>query len=244
MVSELTHATAHVPPHDTPVTAALIRPVAPIASDIDGGEIEIPLTPRFGGVGSSGGALSRPQLVQRIVALMSALSRACISSCSCDYLGGLSPTTGVTVRAHLAFAAFAILSCAGPRDTAVDSPAADTSARPQNGATPWDAARQRGVDFRAIGQEPGWMVEIDREKSIEVVADYGEKKASTPVPVPRDSAGAIIYEATTEANRLTITIREAACNDTMSGEAMTHTVTMILNGTEYRGCGRYLGDRG
>jgi putative lipoprotein len=88
------------------------------------------------------------------------------------------------------------------------------------------------------------MVEIDREKSIEVVADYGEKKASTPVPAPRDSAGTTIYEASTEATRLTIHIREAACHDAMSGEAMTHSVTMILNGTEYRGCGRYLGDRG
>jgi len=87
------------------------------------------------------------------------------------------------------------------------------------------------------------MLEIDNEKQIYVLADYGEKKVTTPVPTPRDSAGVTIYDVTTEAHRLTITIREAVCQDSMSGEVMTHTVTIVLDGTEYRGCGRVLGDR-
>jgi hypothetical protein len=45
------------------------------------------------------------------------------------------------------------------------------------------------------------MLEIDREKSINLLTDYGEKKVTMPVPFPRDSAGATIYEARTDAPR-------------------------------------------
>ncbi len=88
------------------------------------------------------------------------------------------------------------------------------------------------------------MLEIDNEKQIYMLADYGEIKVTTPAPTPRDSAGATIYDATTQAHRLTVTIREAVCHDTMSGEEMTHTVVILVDGQEYRGCGRELGDRG
>ena len=133
-----------------------------------------------------------------------------------------------------------LLSCAPRPDSAVDTLAVDTAARPQPANTPWDEAQRRGVEFRAIGQEPGWMLEIDHEKSIYLLADYGEKKVTMPVAAPRDSAGVTIYDAKTEAHRLTVRIQTIVCHDTMSGEEMTHTVTVILDGTEYRGCGRSL----
>jgi len=96
MVSVLDHATPHTSRHATPVSVALNTPVASIASDIDVGEIEIPLTPKFGGTGSTGGEMSRSQLAIRIAALMSALRPACMSSGGSDYLGDLSSPTGVT----------------------------------------------------------------------------------------------------------------------------------------------------
>jgi putative lipoprotein len=88
------------------------------------------------------------------------------------------------------------------------------------------------------------MLEIDSGKTMYLLADYGEKKVTTPAPAPRDSADALVYEAKTESHRLTVVIRPTACQDSMSGEEMTHTVTVTLDGTEYRGCGRDLGGRG
>jgi uncharacterized membrane protein len=85
------------------------------------------------------------------------------------------------------------------------------------------------------------MVEIDREQSIYVLADYGEKKITAPATAPRDSAGVTIYAVTTEQHRLTISIRRLVCHDAMSGEEMTHTVTLTLDGQSYQGCGRDLG---
>ncbi|MGQ0640459.1 MAG: COG3650 family protein [Gemmatimonadaceae bacterium] len=166
-----------------------------------------------------------------------------------DYLGDLIRARRVTVRLFSILAVAAtFVSCSPRPDVAVDTPvvdtaAVDTAARPQPANVPWDDARRRGVDFRAIGQEPGWMVEIDHETSIYVLADYGEKKVTTPVPAPRDSAGTTIYNVRTEAHHLTIRIQLVACADAMSGEQMTHTVTINLDGTEYRGCGRDLTTR-
>ena len=127
--------------------------------------------------------------------------------------------------------------------TGLDSanPKVETHPTQFEGSSPWDDARRRGIDFRAIGQEPGWLLEIDARKSMYLLADYGEKKVTTPAPAPtRDSTGVTTYDATADGHRLTVVIRERACQDSMSGEEMTHEVTVTLDGKEYRGCGRDL----
>jgi putative lipoprotein len=89
------------------------------------------------------------------------------------------------------------------------------------------------------------MLEIDAGKSLYLLADYGEKKVTTPAPPPtRNSTGATTYDATGEGHHLTVIIRERVCHDGMSGDEMTHEVTVKLDGKEYRGCGRDLGARG
>lgn len=43
---------------------------------------------------------------------------------------------------------------------AASAPAASAAAGEP--ASPWDAAAARGVAFRAVGNEPGWYVEVGR----------------------------------------------------------------------------------
>ncbi len=45
----------------------------------------------------------------------------------------------------------------------------------------WHAAKLRGVAFRAIGQEPGWLLEIKNGEEILIVTDYGKNKNSFPL---------------------------------------------------------------
>jgi putative lipoprotein len=104
-----------------------------------------------------------------------------------------------------------------------------------------DEARLRGVDFLGLGQEPGWRLDLDREGWIRVILDYGESRLLTPVPEPaRTTDGTLRYEATTEAHELTVEIREQSCQDVMSGEAFTHTVSVEVDGRIMTGCGRFL----
>jgi heat shock protein HslJ/uncharacterized membrane protein len=105
--------------------------------------------------------------------------------------------------------------------------------------TPWDEARLMGSDFRAIGQEPGWTLDLAETRGIRFVTADGTTRAFTPMPTPAGDAagGGLTYTARSEAHALTVTIRETPCRDTMSGEAMSHAVTVRLGGREYRGCG-------
>ena len=114
-------------------------------------------------------------------------------------------------------------------------------ASPSAGFDPWQNARERGIDFRAVGQEPGWYVEVDHEKGIRLVYDYAEQQAvmASPVqPITRD--GTLMYEAASDTHRLEIAIEAAPCEDTMSGAPYPNTVTVNIDGRALRGCGRPL----
>jgi putative lipoprotein len=102
-------------------------------------------------------------------------------------------------------------------------------------------ARRRGVELRAVGQEPGWIFELFRDR-MAFARGLGGERATTPRPAPQASlaAGETVYAAVTEAHRLTVRIRETRCLDTMSGEGYEATVEVELDGRVYRGCGETL----
>jgi uncharacterized membrane protein/membrane-bound inhibitor of C-type lysozyme len=109
------------------------------------------------------------------------------------------------------------------------------------GADPWTAARLRGAALRAVGQEPGWTLEIEPAGMIIFVTDYGERTIQAPVPIPVRDNGRTAYHAVTEAHDLHVFILDAPCTDVMSGEHFPVTVTVVLDGHEHRGCGRRYG---
>ncbi len=53
---------------------------------------------------------------------------------------------------------------------------------------PWNRARREGIDFRAIGQEPGWHLEIRETERIRFVYEYGDREIVAPAPQPRLAA--------------------------------------------------------
>ncbi len=108
--------------------------------------------------------------------------------------------------------------------------------------TPWDVARLLGVEFRALGQEPFWSLDLDEGREIRFTGDLGQTRVVTPAPEPaRDAAsGTITYTARTEAHELVLVVREAPCQDVMSGHHFPYTVTVRLDGKSFEGCGRTL----
>jgi heat shock protein HslJ/uncharacterized membrane protein len=122
--------------------------------------------------------------------------------------------------------------CAGRTSEAVGTNSA---------ASPWERARLRGVEFRAVGQEPGWVVEIDQGRTLLYNGDYGDTRLLVPAPAPTAAAtGAAVYTASTALGDLVVDISETDCADTMSGERFTHTVSVVLAGRTLQGCGRVL----
>jgi uncharacterized membrane protein/membrane-bound inhibitor of C-type lysozyme len=105
--------------------------------------------------------------------------------------------------------------------------------------TPWEESALLGYDFRAVGQEPGWLVEIDNDGGIHLETDYGETEihvAETPDRVV-EAADTRSYAVRADSHDIRIVIEEERCEDTMSGEAYPNTVTLVLDGRQYAGCG-------
>lgn len=108
----------------------------------------------------------------------------------------------------------------------------------------WEHAKLNGADFRAIGNEPGWNLEISEQTKLVLVTGYGDERYEFDLPEPEIDMAARttrynIIQAGLELT-LTLTLTGDPCRDSMSGEEFETTVEIILNGKTLRGCGRAL----
>ena len=102
-------------------------------------------------------------------------------------------------------------------------------------------ARTRGIDFRAIGQEPGWVVELTEGGEITTVLDYGATSLALPTPSAETAEdGTVIYDASTDTDHLILRIKRKVCIDSMSGESHSSSVEVMVNDKPYQGCGDWL----
>jgi uncharacterized membrane protein len=102
----------------------------------------------------------------------------------------------------------------------------------------WEKAKLDGVDFRAIGNEPGWVLEIQQRSRVVLVTDNGAKRVELPLPPPREDRDA--RTTRWKAGELQIEAIGRPCNDSMSGEAFESEVIVTWQGRTLRGCGRAL----
>ena len=117
-----------------------------------------------------------------------------------------------------------------------------TGCRNDRRAAVWEHAKLNGVDFRAVGQEPGWHLEIRRADSLVLVSDYGTVRHSFPwtEPVGAAQARRTTYATQAGEDALRVVLTPGPCTDTMSGEEFETEVNVWLNGRQLRGCGRAL----
>ena len=106
----------------------------------------------------------------------------------------------------------------------------------------WEHAKLNGVDFRAVGNEPGWLLEISNKAEILFVTDYGQSRYSfVGAGVSSATQGlTTIYEARNDQGQIEIKLTAERCGDTMSDEKFPVTVNVLLNQSEYNGCGKAL----
>ena len=144
--------------------------------------------------------------------------------------------------------------CAEPRDAAdsasegpVEATAAqDTAASdapdadPSTSYDPWERARARGVTFRAVGQEPGWTLELMGSDSLLLALDYGDRRLAFSEPATRVEEGRVTHRAGSDGDSVTVVVDETHCADVMSGELHDATVTVTFDGEAFRGCGQSL----
>jgi putative lipoprotein len=99
-------------------------------------------------------------------------------------------------------------------------------------------ARERGVIYRGLGNEPGWTVEIGPGSRMSYVTNYGEQRYDVEATTQRggDEIGVHIYIAETGDGRLKVSVAKESCADDMSGETFDHRMVVEHGDRTYRGC--------
>ncbi|HVI48901.1 MAG TPA: copper resistance protein NlpE N-terminal domain-containing protein [Chitinophaga sp.] len=92
-----------------------------------------------------------------------------------------------------------------------------------------------GVVFTANGNEPGWTLDLDKKKILFHSMNGDSLQANLPAPNP-NSDSLKIYTTP----EITISIRNKACADDMSGVMFPNTVELKIKDKLYHGCGEYL----
>jgi putative lipoprotein len=104
-------------------------------------------------------------------------------------------------------------------------------------------ARARGVVYRALGNEPGWILEIGPADRLSWTTNFGQDRhdfeqaqgSTTP-------DGASVYTARNDAVTIKASIKAGRCVD--DGEVeFDQVVTLESGGQTYRGCGTRLNPR-
>lgn len=157
----------------------------------------------------------------------------------------------ISVRGFHFVVGCVVLLAAGCVDRPSVTPAPESSSSPDTlaatgaakRASTWQKARQRGVQFRAIGQEPGWIVEVTAD-SLRVEWNYGQQVASGPRigTAGRASSADLRYRSETEEGPVEVEAVERRCVDPMNGDAFPMTVTVRLETDTLSGCGKVLRD--
>ncbi|WP_455241206.1 hypothetical protein [Petrachloros mirabilis] len=102
----------------------------------------------------------------------------------------------------------------------------------------WEHAKLDGVDFRGVGNEPPWVLEMREMSRIVLITEYGANRIERPLPKPiNDNARKMTRW---DAGNLQIEITAEICHDTMSGEEFSSRVVIYWQGKVLRGCGRPL----
>ena len=109
-------------------------------------------------------------------------------------------------------------------------------------ASIWEHAKLNGVSFRAVGNEPGWVLEIREGDRLDLSYDYGQNQLSVPVSHRESDAAAGTTTYSGSADGLTIRVRLSGegCSDTMSDETFPTRVEVEFDARKLTGCGRPL----
>lgn len=125
---------------------------------------------------------------------------------------------------------------AAPR---LEQPSAQTNEERMAQMPSWETARAAGVDFRGVGQEPGWLIDIYQRERIRFLWDYGDSLADFPLTDPSyPQEGVTRYETQAAGRALVVTITRTPCQDGMSGQPYPARVDILIDGRALNGCGR------
>jgi uncharacterized membrane protein len=102
-------------------------------------------------------------------------------------------------------------------------------------------ARARGVVFRGLGNEPGWMVEVGPVTSLVFETNYGAERHEFPNATSGgELAAGRTWRAVQDGQTIEVMVKQEACQDDMSGQPYEYSFRVTFAGTTLQGCGARL----
>ncbi len=102
----------------------------------------------------------------------------------------------------------------------------------------WERAKLDGADFRAVGGEPRWSLEIFDGRRLVLVTGAGGSRSELTLPEP--SADPEARATRWQKDELIFEVIGRPCRDSTSGEELESEVRLEWRGRSFRGCGRAL----
>lgn len=94
--------------------------------------------------------------------------------------------------------------------------------------------------FRAVGNEPGWVLEIYSDNKVHFLTAMGQDITRFKIIEYYSNITSTEYKMTSEHNTLFVRIEKRKCQDTMVQRSYDSTVYINFDGSELRGCGKAL----
>jgi len=105
----------------------------------------------------------------------------------------------------------------------------------------FEAAKLRGFDFMALGNEPGWTLLI-KGNEIFYNGDYGSTyhRFKDAKMTTNQEKRFSIFKAKKDSHVITLKLEAKKCNDTMSDDTFETTVSIEIDSKTLNGCGKSL----
>lgn len=104
--------------------------------------------------------------------------------------------------------------------------------------TPADLAGSTAESFRAVGNEPGWLAQVDsgKETVLHVEIDYGQTRHDVTAP----TQGADGWAGTTaDGTPVKLSVQRVPCQDGMSGKQFQAKAMLTVGTRQLHGCGNF-----
>ncbi len=98
----------------------------------------------------------------------------------------------------------------------------------------------QGATFRAIGNEPSWVLELFSDTKVLLHTNLGQNTIEFRVEEKHSNITSREYKMHSPHNTLFLRIEERRCFDSMSQNSYESTVYLNFDGHELRGCGKAL----
>jgi len=107
-------------------------------------------------------------------------------------------------------------------------------------AATFEKAKLSGVAFRAIGNEPGWILEMTLDKEVVLLTSLGTVRTNFTVVEKFSDGYSMEYKMKSTHNTLFVRIEKRACKDTMVDRTYESMVYINFDGVNMQGCGKAL----